>query len=67
MEDHRFLLMTGKGRKKKHKNMAGTDRGWLDNSLFISVCHGGRCSVFYPIGMELLMSEGKCGSKGLGS
>lgn len=38
MEDHRFLLMTGKGRKEEHKNMAGTDRGWLDNSLFISVC-----------------------------
>lgn len=59
--------MTGKGRKEERENLAGTRQGWLDNSLFISVCHGGRCSVFYPTGMELLMSEAKCGSEGLGS
>lgn len=67
MEDHHFLLTTGKGRKEEHKNMAGTTGAGWTIFFFISMCHGGRCSVFYPTGMELLMSEGKCGSEGLGS
>lgn len=40
MKDHRFLLMTGKGRKKNTKTWLGPD----------SVCHSGRCSVSYPPG-----------------